>query len=221
MFRKSDLTTKQMKRRDQIIEAAVLVYGRDSDLNLDKIIKISGGSKGAIYDFFGDKDGLQRSVNEEIFSRIHILIGSLIERLNGLSGEQGLETVEFADFVSLLMKTFSDPKAGQSIRLLFLNFHSQSELARQFYEEGPLTCVAGLEDFLMQVAASKGVTLDDPHKYASILFGMISAHYLCESIFGMRRSKMTDAEIKEHTELLVDIFQHGFLEAVSRRKMLV
>lgn len=218
MFRKSDLTKKQLKRRDQIIEAAVLVYGRDSDLNLDKIIKISGGSKGAIYDFFGDKDGLQRAVNEEIFARIHILTGSLIERLNDLSGEQGLESVEFAEFVSLLMKTFSDPKAGQSIRLLFLNFHTQSDLARQFYEEGPLTCISRLETFLKEVAVSKGLTLDDSHKYASILFGMISAHYLCESIFGMRRTRMTDAEIKEHTELLVDIFQHGFAGAIARRK---
>ena len=46
------LTEKQIRRKEQIIEAAILVFGRDRDLNLDKIIKISGGSKGAIYDFF-------------------------------------------------------------------------------------------------------------------------------------------------------------------------
>lgn len=218
MHELKELTKKQHRRKEQIIEAAILVFGRDSELNLDKIIKISGGSKGAIYDFFKDKDGLQKAVNDEIFGRIDRIISSLLNELDGLSGKDGLDGEEFRSFVYMMTKTFTDPKVGQFIRLLLCNLYSHSDLSSEFYSKGPEKFLQGLERFLLEVAEAGNLTLKEPKQCASLLFGMITTHFIWGGSLLSNEQEITDVEIEEHSNWLVDIFQYGFVENLKRHK---
>ncbi len=217
MHEHKELTKKQLRRKEQIIEAAILVFGRDRDLNLDKIIQISGGSKGAIYDFFNDKDGLQKAVNEEIFRRIDGTIGTLIEQLDGLSGEDGLDSEKFKAFVFMLTKTFTDPKVRQFIRLLFSGLYSQSDLSAELFAKGPEKFLKGLERFLLEVAAAGNLTLHNPKECASLLFGMITTHFIWEGALLCEDAEVSDIDVEKHCDCLVNIFQYGFTETLKKQ----
>ncbi len=211
------LTKKQLRRKEQIIEAAILVFGRDRDLNLDKIIKISGGSKGAIYDFFNDKDGLQQAVNDEISRRIDLTIGTLLAQLDDLSGEGGFRGEKFKAFVFMLMKTFTDPKVRQFIRLLLCGLYSQSDFSAELFAKGPDKFIKGLERFLLEVADAGNLTLDNPKECASLLFGMMTTHFIWEGALLDDDTIVTDAELEKHCDCLVNIFQYGFAETLRKQ----
>ncbi|MBO6548901.1 MAG: TetR/AcrR family transcriptional regulator [Rhizobiales bacterium] len=217
MHEDKGLTKKQLRRKEQIIEAAILVFGRDRDLNLDKIIKISGGSKGAIYDFFNDKDGLQKAVNEEIFRRIDLTIGTLLEQLDDLSGEDGLESEKFKAFVFMLMKTFTDPKVRQFIRLLLCGLYSRSEFSAELFAKGPDKFLKGLERFLLEVAEAGNLTLHNPKECSSLLFGMITTHFIWEGALLEEDAIISDEDLEKHCDCLVNIFRYGFAETLNKQ----
>lgn len=211
------LTEKQIRRKEQIIEAAILVFGRDRDLNLDKIIKISGGSKGAIYDFFNDKDGLQKAVNEEIFRQIDLIIGKLTAQLDSLSGTDGLDGEKFKAFVFMLTKTFTEPKVRQFIRLLLCGLYSQSDFSAELHSKGPEKFLNGLERFLLEVAEEGDFTLRNSKECASVLFGMMTTHFVWQGGLLQEDVEYTDDEIEKHCSCLIDIFNYGFLETLKRQ----
>jgi len=211
------LTDKQIRRKEQIIEAAILVFGRDRDLNLDKIIKISGGSKGAIYDFFNDKDGLQQAVNEEIFRQIDLIIGKLTAQLDELSGTDGLDGEKFKAFVFMLTKTFTEPKVRQFIRLLLCGLYSHSDFSAELYSKGPEKFLNGLERFLLDVAKEGNFTLRNSKECASILFGMMTTHFIWQGGLLQEDVEYSDDEIEKQCSCLIDIFNYGFLETLERQ----
>jgi AcrR family transcriptional regulator len=218
MHEHKELTKKQLRRKEQIVEAAILVFGRDRDLNLDKIIKISGGSKGAIYDFFNDKDGLQQAVNEEIFRRIDIIIGTLLEQLDDLSGEDGLDGEKFKSFVFMLTKTFTDPKVRQFIRLLLCGLYSQSDFSAELFAKGPDKFLKGIERFLLEVAETGNLTLHNPKECASLLFGMITTHFIWEGALLSEDAEVSELDLEKHCDCLVNIFQYGFTETLKKQE---
>ena len=211
------LTVKQRRRKEQIIEAAILVFGRDRDLNLDKIIKISGGSKGAIYDFFNDKEGLQKAVNEEIFRRIDLIIGTLIEQLHELSGKDGFDSEKFKAFVFMLTKTFTEPKVRQFIRLLLCGLYSQSDFSAELHRKGPEKFLNGLERFLLEVAAEGQLKLTNSRECASVLFGMMTTHFVWQGGLLSEDAEFSDEEIQKHCQCLIDIFHYGFFDSLKRQ----
>ncbi|GAA6211242.1 hypothetical protein NBRC116602_09830 [Hyphomicrobiales bacterium 4NK60-0047b] len=218
MHEHKELTKKQLRRKEQIVEAAILVFGRDRDLNLDKIIKISGGSKGAIYDFFNDKDGLQQAVNEEIFRRIDIIIGTLLEQLDDLSGEDGLDGEKFKSFVFMLTKTFTDPKVRQFIRLLLCGLYSQSDFSAELFAKGPDKFLKGIERFLLEVAETGNLTLHNPKECASLLFGMITTHFIWEGALLSEDAEVSELDLEKHCDCLVNIFQYGFTKTLKKQE---
>lgn len=211
------LTEKQIRRKEQIIEAAILVFGRDQDLNLDKIIKISGGSKGAIYDFFNHKDGLQKAVNDEIFRQVDLIVGKLTAQLNELSGADGLDGEKFKAFVFMLIKTFTEPKVRQFIRLLLCGLYSQSDFSVELHRKGPEKFINSLERFLLDVAKEANLTLGNSKECASILFGMMTTHFVWQGGLLHDDFEYTDDEIEKHCAGLINIFTYGFHESLTRR----
>ena len=211
MYEISRLTKTQMRRRSQIINAAMVVLARDKDLNLDKIIKISGGSKGAIYDFFGNKAGLEVAVREEIYVRVQKLIDTIIKDFNRSVADDELDHERFGLFIFQMLKSLNNKKAREAVQLMFYKFPQHKSNLKHFYQEGPERIVEIFSHFLDRLAKQKGLVLACPRHCAVIILGSIIVPYFFEMVFHEQSQKLKEVELEEHSQWVVNVLLKGQL----------
>ena len=211
MYEISRLTKTQLRRRAQIINAAMVVLARDKDLNLDKIIKISGGSKGAIYDFFGNKAGLEVAVREEIYVRVQKLIDTIIKDFNRSVADDELDHERFGLFIFQMLKSLNNKKAREAVQLMFYKFPQHKSNLKHFYQEGPERIVEIFSHFLDRLAKQKGIVLACPRHCAVIILGSIIVPYFFEMVFQEPSQRLKKGELEEHSQWVVNVLFKGQL----------
>ncbi len=214
MYEISRLTKTQMRRRSQIINAAMVVLARDKDLNLDNIIKISGGSKGAIYDFFGNKAGLEVAVSEEIYVRVQKLIDTITKDFNQSVASDELDYERFGLFVFQMLKALNNKKAREAVQLMFYKFPQNKSNLKHFYKEGPEQLVNNFSNFLERLAKQKGTVLACPRHCAVIILGSIIAPYFLEMVFQEQPHGLKKVELEEHSQWVVNVLLKGQLQSL-------
>ena len=211
------LTKIQIRRRKKIIEAAMVVLGRDRSLNLDKIIKLSGGSKGAIYDFFGNKRGLEAAIGDEVYQRLEALTVKILKDLDPLLAGDELEKGKLKLCLKKLFKTMNAKKAREAMGLLLHNLPKRDEFMQRFYGEGPEGIVRNLTRFLKRVAKKEGVPLTAPRRCALVVFGMIFGPHMLDIIFSVQSKQLKGDELDAYADWVTVLLLHGFLEGAVER----
>ena len=209
------LTKLQIQRRKKIIEAAMVVLGRDRTLNLDKIIKLSGGSKGAIYDFFGNKRGLETAIGEEIYLRLEVLTAKILKELDPLLVGDRLEKSHLKLCLRKSFKAMNAKKAREALGLLLHNLPKREEFLQKFYGDGPEGILRNLTDFLKRVAEREGVSLVAPRRCALVVFGMIFGPQMLDVIFSAQSKRLSADELDAYADWVTVLLLHGFVEGAK------
>jgi hypothetical protein len=69
----------------------------------------------------------------------------------------------------------------------------------------------------LEVAEEGNFTLSNSKECASILFGMMTTHFVWQGGLLQEDIEYTDDEIEKHCSCLIDIFNYGFLETLKRQ----
>jgi len=218
MCENRELTEIQAKRRAKIIDAALVIVGRGEDFNLDEIIKLSGGSKGAIYDLFGNKKGLEKAVGVEIYDRIQAFIISLLNELNVLFESDRLEGETLKDLIVTVLETLYSKNSYEIMMLMFRQFPQDSHFISTFYQDGPEVFITNMSEYLERMAARDNVVLQAPRRCAIIIFGMIFAPYFLDRMFHKKRQNVRHSEIESHAEWVIALLLNGFPHAMSLQR---
>lgn len=163
------LTRRGVERRASLLQAAnVLFLERGFNaVSLDDIVQVCGGSKAAIYQYFGNKKGLLAALfeyrSENFFKE-----NPPPERQPGQSMDEIMLLMAKAVYTAL-----TDPNNIAFMRLVVEESQRDPELAQLAYDTGPkrgLLLIAGL----LEQAHQQG-DIDCPHPYesATLFFGML------------------------------------------------
>jgi len=218
MCENRELTESQANRRAKIIDAALVIVGQGKDFNLDEIIKLSGGSKGAIYDLFGNKKGLEKALDAEIYDRIQAFTVSLLGELNLLLESDGLEGEKLKKFIVSVLETLYDKKSYEIVALMFRHYPQGSAFVEKFYYDGPDVFITNMSGYLERVAARENVVLQAPKRCAIVFFGMIFAPYFLDMMFQERRERLKPTEIESHAEWVMTLLLHGFPQGMVLKR---
>lgn len=208
----SRLTQPQLRRRKRIVEAAMVVLMRDGTLNLDQIIKISGGSKSAIYDFFGNKRGLEAAIGDEIYRRLDMLAVKTMKELDRLLASDQLDQAHLQLCLTRVLKSLNAKKAREALGLLMHDLSMRDELLSKFYQQGPEVIVAKLADLLQRIARRKKVTLPAPRRCAVAVFGMIFGPLMLDVVFSEVRKRPGGKVIEAQAEWGAALLMRGVVE---------
>lgn len=219
MCENQELTEIQAKRRAKIIDAALVIVGRGEDFNLDEIIKLSGGSKGAIYDLFGNKKGLEKAVGVEIYDRIQAFIISLLNELNVLFESDRLEGETLKDLIVTVLETLYSKNSYEIMMLMFRQYPQEGAFVKTFYQDGPEVFITNLSAYLERIAARENVVLQAPKRCAIIFFGMIFVPYFLDIVFQGQKKRIKRDEIESHADWVMTLFLHGFPQGMVLKRV--
>lgn len=187
------------KRRDAMVEAAYKLFTEKGymSVSVDDIIRISGGSKSSLYKYFGDKEGILKAV-----------IGSLAEKMlrefrfeydSSKSPREALTRIGMV-LVDLALSENAINQHRQAVS------HAKAlpELAKLWYELGPMRTFDGLAKFLEKEAAAGRLRIEKPVQAALLFAGMIIFRDNMRMLICLPRSKRSD--LKELVSEAVDVF---------------
>lgn len=163
------LTKRGTERRAAILQAANILFLEKGfrAVSLDDIVTSSGGSKAAIYQYFGNKKGLLTSLFEYRCENFFLNNPRSEPKPNQSLHDIMLETA------TAIYCAFTDPENVAFMRLVVEESQRDPELAQLAYDSGPkkgLTLVASL----LEHAHNRG-ELYCPYAYesATLFFGML------------------------------------------------
>lgn len=163
------LTKRGVERRAAILQAANTLFLEKGfrAVSLDDIVTCSGGSKAAIYQYFGNKNGLFASLCEyrcENFFREQ----PIPEYIPGQSLYQAMLSI-----VTAIYQAFCHPENIAFMRLVMAEAQQDPELAQVVYDSGPkrgLDCVAEMLTLAHQIGE---INCPCPYESATLFFGML------------------------------------------------
>lgn len=156
------------KRRDAMVEAAYSLFIEKGyeGVTLDDIIRVSGGSKSSLYDFFGSKEGVFRAVVESLAEK-------MITRMQ-IPTEEGQPTRDALRRIGLTIGELAlSDNAINQYRLAVANAKKLPSLSRLWFESGPKTTFDGLAAYLREQDRIGKLTVPNPDRAAVFFFGMI------------------------------------------------
>lgn len=195
-------TERGIKRHEKILEAAGKIFtecGYDN-ANINEIVKVSGGSLGTVYKYFGNKLGLFeayfKKTTEEVFSEFYVE--------DFWSDDLKVSLTRFGQ---ALQKLMLKPDALAVYKLVLTdNSGDRAEIQRIFLENGPVVINRYLSNFL-QEQIDKGSLKPINPKIASYQFiDMLKGPIYFQALFGAP----VNLEIYQQTlEQAVEIFING------------
>ncbi|XID75963.1 TetR/AcrR family transcriptional regulator [Alkanindiges sp. WGS2144] len=163
------LTRRGKQRRTSLLQAANTLFLEKgfNAVSLDDIVQVCGGSKAAIYQYFGNKKGLLAALFEYRSENFF--------RENPPPERQPGQTLH--EIMLLMAKAvytaFTDPNNIAFMRLVVEESQRDPELAQLAYDTGPkrgLLLIAGL---LEQAHQHGEINCPRPYESATLFFGML------------------------------------------------
>lgn len=134
--------------------------------NMSTVNQKVGGSKGTIYKFFINKEGLFAAVLDEVLSK-HLTMFDGIN-FEGFELKEGLENI-----ACQTLATVSAPVAVDMWRLLYTEAPRNPEIAELFIKHGPEKTVSGVEKFINIHNKLGNLQCAKPHESAEYFMGML------------------------------------------------
>lgn len=203
------MTKIQVRRRRKIIEAGLKVLEQEKKLNLDRVIKLSGGSKGAIYDLFGNKSGFEQAIREEVFQRTQKLINRLGDELGLLSKGSRADQQVVTEGVGNALKLLNASKARATLRLLFQNPKLYESALPRLQRDGLDVLVDQLGGFMVSGARNSKRPLPCPEAAGQLLFAMIFSPVLLQHFFSRSADRLKPDQIEVHARSLAQLLVEG------------
>ena len=177
--------------------ALFLKYGYDA-VSLDDIVNHAGGSKASIYKYFGNKDGLFKSIcdyRRQLF--LHDLNIDLTEIPTDLRSY-------FIETLHNFYKHLKRPDNAAFIRMIMEQCQTNPEIATYIHENGPKQIQKSISNVLQLANKNNILTCKNPDYSAQMFFGILRN---IEWQVVMRVPlDQKDQEINEYIEYTVDLF---------------
>lgn len=194
---------KDMEKRAAILEAAARLFPKHgfSGTSMDAVAAEAGVSKLTVYSHFGGKEAL---FVESVRCRCsEMLPATLVEVDTGAPvRDQLLEVARV--FFSLMM---SKDALGMH-RTLVASSRQSPNLARLFWEAGPMQVQAALADMLGKEVVAHQLEIADTRLAASQFFALLKGEHHARMVFGC--GQPTPAETDAHLEATVDMFLKAY-----------
>lgn len=174
-------------KTEAILDAAAQVFGeRGIASSMEEIARRACVSKQTIYNHFGSKTELVRAIVER---RVQEITAPLLVPEAEEHPEEALAA--FGRFmIAVVMR-----RGGTSmLRMTVESAVDQPDVARAFYEAGPMTSRRRLAEFLEMETAAGRMAVDDPALAAEFFAGMVIGSQQIGQLLGQAR-ELSDAEI--------------------------
>jgi AcrR family transcriptional regulator len=188
------------QRRQAILDAAhsLFVSKGYAAVSIDEIVRAAGGSKSAVYQFFGDKEGLLAAVTESLAAKI------LSEMDMGRTAGMNIRASLRAIALKLMNLALSDDAITQ-YRLAINNLTVNPSLSRLWYRRGPDSAFRGFARYLKQEVDTGRLRIKDCQLAADLFLGMlVCKHNIARSIGeSAPTSKQTERIVSEAIEVFL------------------
>jgi AcrR family transcriptional regulator len=151
-------------------------------VSVDEIVRAAGGSKSAVYQFFGDKKGLLAAVTESLAEKM------LSEMDSGRAG--GMSVLK-------LIRLILSEDAITQYRLAINNLTVDPSLSRLWYTRGPETTFRGFARYLKKEVDAGRLRIKNCQRAADMFLGML----ICAP---------TPKQMKQIVSEAVDIFLSAY-----------
>lgn len=191
-------------RRLALLDAAAKLFKEKGyeKTSLTDLVKEAGGSRASVYEYFGDKEGLLRAMLDEHADRILTDLAALRPD-PAMSPDEALKRMGLR-FVTGLM----DDEAMAILRILIVQGGRMPEVAEFFFKRGPDSVADRTAEYLLELARSGKLWVDDPHDAARAFIGMIIGDVLLRRLV-LPGFSISRKEIENHVNRSVQVFLMG------------
>jgi len=191
------------QRRKVIIEAAHSLFLSKgyAAVTVDEIVRVSGGSKSAVYKLFGGKKGLLEAVTESLAKKM--LSEMDVDRRGGMDVRDSLHAMS----LKLIGLVLSEDAITQ-YRLAINNLTVDPNLSRLWYTHGPETTFRGFTRYLEKEVDAGRLRIKDCKLAADLFLGMI----ICKNNIAMSvgEEAPTSKQMKQIVSEAVDVFLSAY-----------
>ncbi|MDP3854526.1 TetR/AcrR family transcriptional regulator [Phenylobacterium sp.] len=169
-----------LAKTEAILDAAALVFGeRGLSASVELIARRAGVSKQTVYNHYGSKAELMRAIVDRRVSEITAPLMT--------PGAQEHPEEALAAFGRVMIEAVMAPRGTSMLRMTVQGAVELPELARAFYESGPVTSRRRLARFLEMETAAGRLAVDDPALAAEFFAGMVIGTHQLAHLLGVGR----------------------------------
>ncbi|HEX7080078.1 MAG TPA: TetR/AcrR family transcriptional regulator [Gammaproteobacteria bacterium] len=196
-------SSRGRERLARILDAATELFLRDGygATSIDAILDVSGGSKATLYNYFPTKDDLFRAVIDEVLSSTHV------PKLD--TGADPKSTL--VEFLTQRLEAIFSTRHHALLRLIIAERERFPDLARMYYERGPMQTRSVLSDYFVELERRGVLDPGTPREAAEFLTGMLAHWWIIEVL--LLGGSPTQEAIRDRVVRVVD----RFLAAFARR----
>ena len=156
------------QRRQALIDAArsLFISKGYASVSLDEIVRVAGGSKSAIYQYFGKKEGLLAAVTKSLADRM------LSEMKMPKPGEKSIRESLERIGLNLCQLIFSRDAICQ-YQLAVHNLTVDPRLSELWYRRGPSSTFRGFAQYLRKEVEAGRLRIKDCQLAADFFLGMV------------------------------------------------
>lgn len=165
----SPLTRRGIERRASLLQAANTLFLEKgfNAVSLDDIVQFCGGSKAAVYQYFGNKKGLLAALFEYRCEKF-------FKSNPPPQWEPGQSLYDIMLLTAQSVYTaFTDPENIAFMRLVVEESQRDPELAQLAYDSGPRRGLLIVANLLERAHAQGEIDCPHPYESATLFFGML------------------------------------------------
>ena len=196
-------------RRQEIVRkaAALFIEKGYSNVTIDEIIRLVGGSKATLYARFGGKEGLFETViRQPCIDVTHAIDIDLV----------GDTEAQLTQIARNFLKSVLNPKIVELHRLMVSIGKTFPAVGSLFYESGPNTAYAIVAKWIAKQQAAGKLAAGNPRQLAVLFLDMLIGEHQLALLTSPRRS-MSKA-IDKTVRAAVSVFLHGAATRSSSRR---
>ena len=190
------------RKNEAILDAAAEVLAeRGLSAPLEEVARRAGVSKQTVYNHYGSKTALVRTLVER---RRSLLTASLDEAGTGDSPEAALR-----GYARALLQALVAPGSVNLIRLAVGGANDMPEFARTIFEAGSEAMQARLAAFLQAENDAGRLRVDNPEEAAELFMGMIRGNLMLKLLIGLDVS-MSAEDLDRRAEACASSFMRAY-----------
>jgi len=169
---------KAGQRRQALIDAArsLFISRGYASVSLDEVVRVAGGSKSAIYQYFGNKEGLLVAVTEDLAEQM--LSEMEVPEPGGKNIRESLVRIGL-----ILCRLIFSEDAVCQYQLAVHNLNVDPRLSELWYRRGPESTFLGFGQYLKKEVDAGRLRIRDCRLAADFFMGMlICKHTLAMSV---------------------------------------
>lgn len=181
-------TTRAQTKRAAILAAAaeLIIENGYEGTSLDAVVERAACSKSAVYELFGNKEGVLSALTEDIAVELAAALEAFDRE--GLEVEQSLFR-----YGQLALRLILSPRHTAIVRATLAAAWKHPQMGRRYYEVGPMKGREGLIRYFQQCAAAGTLAIDDAELAAVEFQSLLVFERLMAQVAGAAPTPSGDA----------------------------